>query len=189
MGIFKKHFSREKADETGDKEERKLMKDLSLAVVGEFARVMLDEGYNKQGVALECIILGMFLVTETYILSNRDSAKSHLQLDEFHTDMMNYLFNEYKKDTGGKCDIISFRNEFYEIIRSRYQEYREAFNADTNKTVTILSKTLGAFLDHFLAEPISEFKKHHSIVPLALKLLDIYNGMYKLFRNRSFKRG
>jgi len=142
MGFFK-------ADETGDREERNLMKDISLSVVGEFSQVMLDMGYNKQGVAFEGIILGMFLVTETYTLSNRDSAKSHLQLDEFHTDMMNYLFNEYKKDTGGKCDIISFRNEFYNIVRSRYQEYRESFNADKNKTVTILSKTLDAFLDPF----------------------------------------
>ena len=187
MGFFKKHFSLEKADETQDREERKLMKDLSLAVVGEFSRVFLDMGYNKPGVAFEGIILGMFLVTETYTLSNRDSAKSHLQLDEFHTDMNNYLFNEYK-DEGGKSDIFSFRNEFYDKLGSRYKEYREAFNADKNKTVTILSKTMDAFLGHFLAEPISEYKKHHSIVPLSLKFLDIYNGMYELFMKRSLKR-
>jgi hypothetical protein len=189
MGFFKKHFSREKADETGDREERKLMKDLSLAVVGELARVMLDEGYNKQGDTLEGIILGMFLVTEAYKVSNKDSAKRNLQLDEFHRDMMNYLFNEYKEYVSGEYDIVSFCDEFYDKAGSRYKEYREAFNADMNNPATILSKTLGAFLDHFLAEPISEDEKLQLMVPLALKLLDIYNGISELFGERSFKRG
>jgi hypothetical protein len=184
MRFFKNLFARDKRDAASDKQERELMKSLCLGIVGDTGQLLSNQGFNKPIDVLELILFGMFVVTETYTLSQKGLDKASRQLDQFHLDMVNYVTDKYflkentVKDTKG---MFAFRDQFYDAIGDRYTEYRRLFTEDLRNPGTIYSKTVGALLNHLFAEPISEDDKSHLIVPVALKLAEFYKGCLTLF--------
>ena len=126
----------------------------------------------------------MFIVTEAYTLANKGLDKASPQLDQFHLAMVNYVTNEYflkgttSKDTN---DIIEFHDQFYDVVGSRYSEYRQLFVEDLINPATVFSKSLDAFINHLFVEPISEDNKPYIIVPMAIKLAEFYTGCLQSF--------
>jgi hypothetical protein len=168
-----------------DEKDKELMKSLCLGIVGDIERLLSNEGFNKLLKVPELIIFGMFIVTETYTLAKKGLDKASPQLDQFHLDMVNYATNEYfLKDTssGDISNILEFHDQFYDLVGSRYLEYRRLFAEDLGNPATVFSKTLGAFVNHLFVEPISKDDKPHVIVPLAVKLTDFYTRCLQSFK-------
>ncbi len=176
------------AESSQDKKERELMKSLCLGIVGDTGQLLSDQGFNKPIDVLELIIFAMFVVTDTYTLSQKGLDKASRQLDQFHLDMVNHVTDKYflKENTGKDTKgMFAFRDQFYDAIGNRYTEYRRLFTEDLNNPGTVYSKTVRALLNHLFAEPISEDDKARLIVPMALKLAEFYTGCLKLFSKRN----
>lgn len=191
LQFFRNLFGSDKKDTVSDKQGQELMKFLCLGIVGDIGRLLSNQGFNKPIDVLELIIFAMFVVTETYTLSQKGLDKASPQLDQFHLNMVDYMTNEYflkenaVEDTN---DIFAFHDQFYDVVATRYAEYRRLFAKDFSNPATVYSKTLGALLNHLFAELISEDDKPHIIVPMALKMVESYIECLQLFKESKKKK-
>ena len=177
MGIFNifKKSNKEK--------ERALMKPLCLGIVGDIGRLLDKIHYNKPILTLELIVFASFIVAEVYTsvksLNKKDLLVSTERLDGFHLDLLNYVINDGLKENiiKDESEILKFREEFYNFMQTRYQEYRPLFAEDISdvlkkKATTIFGfNILNNFLKHLFFEPISETELPNILVPMSLKLL------------------
>jgi hypothetical protein len=161
------------------------MKSLCLDIAADIRQLLSNRGFNKPIKALEFIIFAMFVVTESYTLTQKRLDKASPQLDQFHLDMVDYVTNEYflkenaVEDTN---DIFAFHDQFYDVVATRYAEYRRLLAKDLSNPATVYSKTLGALLNHLFAEPISEDDKPHLIVPMSLIVVEFWAECLQSFK-------
>ncbi len=167
------------------------MKSLCCGIVGDTARVLTDSGFNRPIDTIELIIFAMFIVTESYILAKKESAKTTEALDKFHLEMFNYVTNKYfikQHESDDEETLLEWHSQwqdhFYDTIASRYTEYRKLLPQDLNNPNTVYSNILGAFINHMFGEPISEDDRTHLIVPMALKLVCFLTGCLESFKER-----
>jgi len=128
----------EQKDEPDKNVQELLMKSLCLGIVGDTGQLLSNEGFDKPVKVFELIIFGMFVVTEAYTLVKKELDKASPQLNQFHLDMVNYVTNEYfLKETTAKDtnEILEFHDQFYDVVGSRYVEYRQLFAEDLSKVV------------------------------------------------------
>ena len=191
LQFFRNLFKSGKKGAVSDKQERELMKSLCLGFVGDIAQLLSDLGFNKPIKVSELITFAMFVVTESYTLSQKGLDKASPRLDQFHLDMVDYVANEYflKENTvTNDNEIFAFRDQFYNVVTTRYAEYRPLFIKDVSKLIKhdpgmiFGKKTLSALLNHLFAEPISEDDKPHLIAPMSLIVLEFYTECIQSFK-------
>lgn len=178
-------------------EERENMKSLCLGITGEVARLISNQGINRDLRVLELTVFGMFVVIQTFMAARRDQEETNSQITDFHREMMDYVTNEYfiklpsiidRKilESADAADVVSqvqkFHDEFISRSTSRYHEYEHSLELDLENPVTIFSEISGSVIANIFIEQLSIEERNYLLVPLGLKLAELYLGCLESFK-------
>ena len=179
----------ERPQETGTKEPD-IMKSLALGIVGDLGRLFKEHGLGQKPIKIvEALIFAMFVVTETFTAAKKGLDQARESLDQFHEDMVEYMFTEYLyKDQKAKDmeEVQARFQEMRELINLRYQEYRQNFLADYQDKQMNFSRTFTSLAGYVLPEALPEGEeKNNLIAAFSVKLAHFWAGCMSSFQPRT----
>jgi CRP-like cAMP-binding protein len=137
------------------------MAEQCVGFVYQMAKPFKTEAKRKPDYVLELIILAMFIATEAPKIIRKEAEKAMPRLDTFHLMMLNYFAKKYPLDEPKETeDVIKFKDQFYDTITVRYEEYRPCFAEDIGNPGNY-SQTLGKFIECAFTEPLNEDEQNH----------------------------
>ena len=167
--------------------DAELMKSMVLGIVGDMARLFKEHGLTGKPVKIiEALIFAMFVVTETFTAAKRGLEQARESLDQFHQDMVEYMFTEYLyKDKKAKDmeEVQARFQEMRELINLRYQEYRQNFLADYQDKQMSFHRTFNSLAGYLLPEALPEDEeKNRLIADFSVKLAHFWSGCLSSFQ-------
>jgi len=164
-----------------------LMKSLTLGIVGDLGRLFKEQGLGQRPVKiLEALVFAMFVVTEAFVSAHKGLDQARETLDQFHEDMIDYIFKEYFFKNAKAKDMVEVEARFQELnqlINERYQEYRRLFLEDYQGKTLGFHQTLASLYEHLLTEPLPEGEGNQALVSaFSVKLGHFWSGCVASFQ-------
>jgi len=164
-----------------------LMKSLVLGIVGDLARLFKEHGLTGKPIKIiEALIFAMFVVTETFTAAKKGLDQARESLDQFHEDMVEYMFTEYiYKDQKAKDmeEVQARFQEMRELINQRYQAYRQNFLADYHDKQMSFHRTFDSLAGYLLPDALPEDEeKNRLIADFSVKLAHFWGGCLSSFQ-------
>jgi hypothetical protein len=140
-----------------EQSEPAIMKALALGIVGDLGRLLKEHDLGRKPVKIiEAVTFGMFIVTEGFMSVKQGLEPARASLDQFHEDMIEYLFTEYifKHQKAKDMEEVKAKfDEMHTLINERYQEYRQNFAEDYQGQKLSFQKTFASLFQHLFGEP------------------------------------
>jgi hypothetical protein len=145
----------------------------------QMAKPFKTEAKRKPDYVLELIILSMLIATEAHKIVWKDAEKAMPRLDAFHLMMLNYFAKKYPLYEPNETeDVIKLKDQFYDTIAVRYEEYRPCFAEDIGNPGNY-SQTLGKFIECAFTGPLNEDEQNHLTLVMTTKL----ERLFRFFRS------
>ncbi len=163
-----------------------LMQSLTLGIVGDLGRLLKEQGLGEKPIKIvEALVFAMFVATETFTSAKKGLEEARKALDQFHEDMIEYIFKEYFYKTVKAKDMGEVEARFQELnqlINERYQEYRQNFSEDYHEQPVSFRRTFTSLTNHLLPEPLPEGEEKDRMVSVfSVKLAHFWSGCLSSF--------
>jgi len=155
---------------------------LRLLCVDVFSDITsLLEAYEIPSDPLETMVLAMLITTKAYMHTTGDGAV----LDRFHSDMVQYVTDEYyvarDRGDGDIQELFTFVGDFYDLVQSRYREYGGTLSDELSQLGTPWTHAAALRLT-LCPQPVSERTIGRARDPLSEKLAEAYAGCVWSFK-------
>jgi hypothetical protein len=172
---------------TNGKQERAKMKSLSLGIVSNISRLLVDKGFGQKPLDIvEALFFAMFIIADTYSLAKPEKDHAIEVINGFYDDMQNYFINKVIIDDHNIADtteIQSVSDQFYDLSRGRFAQYGEKFKEDISDPMALSCPTTVSYLlDNLFIQSLNNEEKIQLMGAVSDKVLYLWAGCVQKFK-------
>jgi hypothetical protein len=172
---------------TNGKPEREKMKSLSLGMVSDISRLLVDKGFGQKPIDIvEVLVFAMFIIADTYSLAKPEKDQAREVIHGFYDDMQNYFIHKVIIDDHQITDateIQSVSDQFYDLSRDRFTQYEKKFKQDIADPMALsCPATVSYLLDNLFIQPITKQEKLQLMGAVSDRVLDFWAGCIQNFK-------
>jgi hypothetical protein len=172
---------------TNGKPEREKMKSLSLAMVSNISRLLVDKGLGEKPIDIvEAMVFAMFIIADTYSLAKPEKDQALAVIHGFYDDMQNYFIQKViiaDHQITDASEIQSVSDKFHDLSRDRFAQYGEKFQQDIADPMALSCPTTVSYLlDNLFIQPLSNEEKLHLMGAVSDKVLSFWTGCIQNFK-------
>jgi hypothetical protein len=172
---------------TNGKPEREKMKSLSLGMVSDISRLLVDKGFGQKPIDIvEVLVFAMFIIADTYSLAKPEKDQAREVIHGFYDDMQNYFIHKVIIDDHQIADateIQSVSDQFHDLSRDRFTQYEKKFKQDISDPMALsCPATVSYLLDNLFIQPLNTEEKIHLMGVVSDRVLDFWAGCIQNFK-------
>jgi hypothetical protein len=178
----------DKNNAAAGKADRKKMKSLSLGMVSDISRLLVDKGLGAQPIDIvEALIFAMFIIADTYSLARPEKDQAIEVINGFYEDMQNHFIEKFiikDHEIADAAEIQLVSDKFYDLSRGRFSEYGEKFKHDISDLMAMsCPSTVSYLLDNLFIQPLDNEAKLRLMGPLSDRVLYFWTGCIQNFKD------
>ena len=169
------------------KVDREKMKSLSLAMVSDISRLLVDKGFGPKPIDIvEALVFAMFIIADTYSLAKPEKDQAIEVINGFYDDMQNYFINKViiaDHQIADATEIQSVSVQFHDLSRGRFNEYGGNFKEDISDPLSMSCPTTVSYLlDNLFIQPIKREEKIQLLGTVSEKVIYYWSGCVQSFK-------
>jgi hypothetical protein len=173
--------------ETMGTPDREKLKSLSLAMVSNISRLLVDRGFGQRPIDIvEAMVFAMFIIADTYSLAKPEKDQAIEVINGFYDDMQNYFVNKViiaDHQITDATEIQSVSDNFHDLSRDRFAQYGEKFKQDIADPMALsCPATVSYLLDNLFIQPLNNEEKIHLMGAVSDKVLYFWTGCIQNFK-------
>jgi hypothetical protein len=172
--------------DTNDKSEREKMKSLSLGMVSDISRLLVEGFGHKSIDIVEALIFAMFIIADTYSLAKPEKGQALEVIHGFYDDMQSHFISKViikDHNITDAAEIQSVSKKFYDLSRSRFEQYGEKFKQDVADMMGMsCPATVSYLLDNLFIQDLDKEEKLQLMRPVSDKILYFWTGCIQSFK-------
>ena len=173
--------------EINHKQDRKLMKALSFAMVSDLCRLLADQGFGHNPIDIvEALAFAMFIAADTYSLAKPEKSWAIAVIHRFYEDMQDYFVNQVIIKDHQVADFEEIRavsDKFQALSRDRFAEYGDRFKQDISDPAALSCPTTVSYLlDNLFIQPIEKGEKLRLMGAVADKVIHYWAACVQSFK-------